>query len=50
MPVSRVIETLASGMIANEKRHNTISNNLANVNTVGFKKDITAYTSFASVL
>ena len=50
MPVSRVMETLVSGMIANQERHEAISNNLANVNSIGFKKDIPGTTSFSAVL
>ncbi len=50
MPVSRVMETLVSGMIANQERHEAISNNLANVNSIGFKKDVHATTSFSAVL
>jgi flagellar basal-body rod protein FlgG len=50
MPVSYEIDTLASGMIANQDRHNVIANNIANVNSTGFKKDVPVERSFATVL
>ncbi len=40
----------ASGMLAEAQRTDVISNNLANVNTAGFKKDITVTKDFASLL
>lgn len=40
----------ATNMVMNTKEMDTISNNLANVNTTGFKKDNTYQTSFNSVL
>ncbi len=50
MPVSHVIETLASGMVANQQRQDVISHNLANINANGYKKDIAVQRSFASAL
>lgn len=40
----------ASGMIAEAMRTDLIANNLANVNTAGFKKDVAVSKEFASVL
>lgn len=42
--------TGASGMNAQQNRLNTISNNLANVDTAGFKRDITVSKSFPELL
>jgi len=39
----RALHTSASGMLAQEANVNTISNNLANVNTTGFKKSRTEF-------
>ncbi|MFC1809417.1 flagellar hook-basal body protein [Candidatus Omnitrophota bacterium] len=39
MPVARAMDTLVSNMIAASKRQDIAANNLANVNTTGFKKD-----------
>lgn len=39
----RALHTSATGMAAQESNVNTISNNLANVNTTGFKKDRTEF-------
>ena len=39
----RALNTSATGMAAQESNVNTISNNLANVNTVGFKQDRTEF-------
>lgn len=50
MPVSSEIETLAYGMMANQMRQDVISNNMANVNTVGYKKDLSVDMSFAETL
>lgn len=44
------IYTAASGAIAMEQRLTIISNNLANVNTVGFKKDGIAFDEFSRLL
>jgi len=38
--------TAASGMLAQEKRLNAIANNIANVNTVGYKKDDLVFSTF----
>jgi len=40
----------ASGMLSEVQRQNTISNNLANVNTTGYKKDIAMSKAFPSML
>ena len=40
----------ASGMVADEVRHAVVSNNLANANTVGYKKDVVIGQTFAEVL
>lgn len=48
----RGIYTAASGMLVDQKRLDVISNNLANVSTVGFKRDTTirqAFTDFTVV-
>ncbi len=42
----RGLYTAASGMAVQMDRQNTISNNLANINTVGFKKDQTIIKQF----
>lgn len=42
--------TGASGMNAQQNRLNTISNNLANVNTAGYKRDVTCSKSFPELL
>lgn len=46
----RGIYTAASGMLAEAQRTDVISNNLANVTTAGFKKDMTITKDFASIL
>jgi len=46
----RGIYTGASGMLAESMRTDVISNNLANVNTAGFKKDVAVSKDFASML
>jgi flagellar basal-body rod protein FlgF len=46
----RGLYTGASGMLAEAQRTDVISNNLANVNTAGFKKDVTVMKDFASLL
>jgi len=40
----------ASGMLSEVQRQNVISNNLANVNTTGYKKDIAVSKAFPSML
>jgi len=39
----RALHTSATGMAAQESNVNTISNNIANVNTTGFKKQRTEF-------
>jgi len=46
----RGLYTAASGMLAEAQRTDVISNNLANVTTAGFKKDVTITKDFASLL
>ncbi|WP_196611080.1 flagellar hook-basal body protein [Pectinatus brassicae] len=46
----RGLYTAATGMITEQIRTNTIANNLANVNTNGYKKDETISEEFQSVL
>jgi len=46
----RGLYTGASGMIAEMARTDAISNNLANADTAGYKKDVTITKDFASVL
>jgi len=46
----RGIYTAASGMLAESARTDTIANNLANVNTAGYKKDVAITKDFASML
>jgi flagellar basal-body rod protein FlgG len=42
--------TAAAGAIAMEERLNVISNNVANINTIGFKKDQVSFKQFSKVL
>ncbi|WP_378951013.1 flagellar basal-body rod protein FlgF [Pelosinus sp. sgz500959] len=46
----RGLYTGASGMLAESMRTDVISNNLANANTAGFKKDVAVMKDFASML
>ena len=46
----RGLYTGASGMVAESMRTDVIANNLANVNTAGFKKDVAVTKDFASIL
>ncbi|GAX89639.1 flagellar hook-basal body protein [Effusibacillus lacus] len=46
----RGLYTAASGMLAGERRQEVLSNNLANVNTVGYKKDDSVMRSFPEML
>jgi flagellar basal-body rod protein FlgF len=46
----RGIYTSATGMVAEMERQNIAANNLANVNTVGFKRDNVVQTPFADLL
>lgn len=50
MAVSNEIQTLASGMIANQMRQDVIANNMANVSTAGYKKNYAVDYSFADAL
>lgn len=46
----RGLYSAASGMLAEADRIDVISNNLANVNTAGFKKDVAVTKDFAEIL
>lgn len=46
----RGIYTAASGMLAQISNLNTISNNLANIDKIGYKRDTTAFKSFPEML
>lgn len=46
----RGLYTAASGMLAESMRTDVISNNLANANTAGYKKDVSIMKDFASML
>lgn len=46
----RGLFTAASGMLAGERRQDVISNNLANVNTTGYKADTSIMRSFPEML
>ncbi|MGI6092369.1 MAG: flagellar basal-body rod protein FlgF [Veillonellaceae bacterium] len=46
----RGIYAAAAGMVAESQRNDVTANNLANVNTAGFKKDVAVSRDFASVL
>lgn len=46
----RGIYSAAAGMVAESQRNDVVANNLANVNTAGFKKDVAVSRDFASVL
>jgi flagellar basal-body rod protein FlgG len=46
----RGVYTAASGLLANLRRQEAVSNNLANANTVGYKEDAGADSAFARVL
>lgn len=46
----RGIDTAASGMIALQRRQNALTNNLANVETPGFKQDASPLRSFPEML
>lgn len=48
--MNRGIYTSASGMVSETVRTDTIANNLANCNTVGYKKDINITKDFQSML
>ena len=42
--------TATTGMLATMAQQDTIANNLANVNTTGYKRDITVFKSFPKML
>ena len=42
--------TAASGMLAQQRRLDVISNNLANVDTTSFKRDVTVQKTFPELL
>ncbi|BAU26492.1 flagellar basal-body rod protein FlgG [Aneurinibacillus soli] len=46
----RGLDAAASGMMANQARQDALTNNLANVNTPGYKTDNAAFRSFPEVL
>jgi flagellar basal-body rod protein FlgF len=46
----RGMYTAATGMVAEQNRQNVVANNLANVNTTGFKVDNNSNTTFATML
>jgi flagellar basal-body rod protein FlgF len=46
----RGLYTAASGMIAQQRRHDTVTNNIANLNTPGYKEVSTATRSFPDML
>jgi flagellar basal-body rod protein FlgF len=48
--VIRGMYTAATGMVAEQNRQNVVANNLANVNTTGFKSDHATNTPFATLL
>jgi flagellar basal-body rod protein FlgF len=50
MAMLRGIDTAASGMIALQRRQNALTNNLANVETPGFKQDASPLRSFPEML
>ncbi len=45
----RGLYTAYTGMLAQQQKMDTISNNLANVNTIGFKKDAAVFEAFEDV-
>lgn len=48
--MNRALYIGATSMIANQKRMDVLTNNLANVNTAGYKKDISVHESFPEKL
>ena len=46
----RGLYTAASGLLANQRRNDVVANNIANVNTAGFKKEETVAKSFQETL
>jgi len=46
----RGLNTAAAGMIANQRRHDTVTNNIANLNTPGYKANFAVQRSFPEML
>jgi flagellar basal-body rod protein FlgF len=46
----RGLYSAASGLISQQRRHDTITNNIANIETVGYKQKTTALSSFNEML
>ncbi|MCI3921380.1 flagellar hook-basal body protein [Paenibacillus sp. TRM 82003] len=46
----RGLNTAAAGMIANQRRHDTVTNNIANMNTPGYKANFAVQRSFPEML
>jgi len=46
----RGLNTAAAGMIANQRRHDTVTNNIANLNTPGYKANHAVQRSFPEML
>lgn len=46
----RGLNTAAAGMIANQRRHDTVTNNIANLNTPGYKANVAMQRSFPEML
>jgi len=46
----RGLYTSASGMLAEQTRMDVVANNLANVNTTGFRKEVAVFQSFSEML
>jgi len=46
----RGLNTAAAGLIANQRRHDTITNNIANLNTPGYKANFAVQRSFPEML
>jgi len=46
--MTRGVYTAATGMLANQAAQDTIAQNLANANTVGYKEDVPRFESFLS--
>lgn len=46
----RGLNTAAAGMIANQRRHDTVTNNIANLNTPGYKANMAVQRSFPEML
>lgn len=46
----RGLYTACAGMLAQQARQDVVANNLANINTPGFKKDVVVYRAFPTML